>query len=71
MVPVALINHETPASRVAWRTAIYRTGVDAGVFLGPVVSGLLLDGDALAVLGLVIAAALVFLGVAFLRIRVT
>lgn len=69
MLPVALINHDAPPSRVAWRTAVYRTGVDAGVFLGPVVSGLLLDRSLLAVLGASIATVLVALGIAFLRMR--
>jgi MFS family permease len=66
MLPVALINHDAPPGRVAWRTAIYRTGVDMGVFLGPVISGLLLDLGYLEVLGLAVVAALILLGAAFL-----
>lgn len=41
MLPLGVIRHGTPPERVAWRTAVYRVGVDAGIFLGPVLSGLL------------------------------
>jgi MFS family permease len=50
MLPVSLINHDAPAHAVSWRTALYRTGVDAGVFLGPVLSGLFIQYDLLWVL---------------------
>jgi MFS family permease len=43
MLPVALLNRDAESHRVAWRTALYRVGVDAGVFVGPVLSGLLAE----------------------------
>jgi len=41
MLPVGLLRAATPASQVAWRTARFRVFVDAGMFLGPLASGLL------------------------------
>lgn len=41
MLPLGVIRHGTPPERVAWRTAVYRVGVDAGIFIGPFLSGLL------------------------------
>jgi MFS family permease len=41
MLPLSVLRQETPAELVAWRTAIYRVGVDGGLFLGPFLSGLL------------------------------
>jgi MFS family permease len=41
MLPLSVLRQETPAGLVAWRTAIYRVGVDGGLFLGPFVSGVL------------------------------
>ncbi|HXH82460.1 MAG TPA: MFS transporter, partial [Candidatus Tectomicrobia bacterium] len=41
MLPLGLLRSVTPVSRVAWRTALYRVGVDGGLFLGPFLSGLL------------------------------
>lgn len=41
MLPVGLLRSATPASRVAWRLALYRVCVDGGMFLGPFVSGLI------------------------------
>jgi MFS family permease len=40
-LPLALLRSATPASQVAWRTALYRVCVDGGMFLGPVLSGIL------------------------------
>jgi DHA1 family inner membrane transport protein len=40
MLPVAVLRRETPASQIAWRTALYRVGVDGGLFLGPFAAGL-------------------------------
>jgi MFS family permease len=40
-LPLGLLRHETPAERIGWRTAIYRVGVDAGIFVGPFLSGVL------------------------------
>jgi MFS family permease len=40
MLPLSVLRRETPPSQVAWRTALYRVGVDAGIFLGPFLGGL-------------------------------
>ncbi len=36
---LGLLRRETPAGQIGWRTAIYRVGVDGGIFLGPFLSG--------------------------------
>jgi len=54
---------------VAWRTALYRVGVDAGVFLGPLVSGLLAEHALLWVISAATSAALIATSVALLRHR--
>jgi MFS family permease len=41
MLPLGLLRSATPASRIAWRAALYRVCVDGGMFLGPFVSGLI------------------------------
>jgi MFS family permease len=69
MLPVALLNRDGAAHRVAWRTALYRVGVDAGIFLGPVVSGLLAERAVLWLVGVLTSAALVVASVALLRAR--
>jgi len=66
MLPLGLLRAATPASRVAWRAALYRVCVDGGMFVGPFASGLvaarapwLLPGVlalALAVLAVALAA---------------
>lgn len=64
MLPLTILRRATPPDRVAWRTAIYRAGVDAGVFVGPLLAGLLgtqaVGLLAWACAGLLIAAGLVF-----------
>ncbi len=40
-LPLALLRGDTAPGQLAWRTALYRVGVDGGIFLGPLVSGLL------------------------------
>ena len=62
MLPVSLLNQDGRSQAVSWRTALYRTGVDAGVFLGPVLSGLLTQHDALWMLTATTSVALVALG---------
>jgi MFS family permease len=42
-LPLSLLRGETPPERIAWRTAVYRVGVDGGIFLGPFLSGLLTE----------------------------
>jgi MFS family permease len=41
MLPVTLLRQGTPPARIAWRTALYRVGVDGGLFLGPFLAGVL------------------------------
>jgi MFS family permease len=41
MLPVSILRAVTPPAQVAWRTALYRVSVDGGMFLGPVLSGVL------------------------------
>ena len=41
MLPVALLRGATAAPQIAWRTSLYRVGVDGGLFLGPFLAGLL------------------------------
>ena len=57
-----------PSHGVSWRTALYRTGVDGGVFLGPVLSGLLIQDDMLWMLTAATSAALVVLGAMLFRL---
>ena len=52
------IREHTPVSRLAWRTGVYRVGVDSAMFLGPLVAGVLgRDGEGIF-LALIGAAAL-------------
>jgi MFS family permease len=69
MLPVALLNRGGSARSVAWRTALYRVGVDAGVFLGPVASGWLADRGALWAITAATSAGLVAVAIALLRAR--
>jgi MFS family permease len=46
MLPLGIIREHTGVTGLAWRTGLYRVGMDAAVFLGPVLSGLL--GERLA-----------------------
>ena len=65
MIPLSVLRRQTPLARVAWRTALYRVGVDGGLFLGPFVSGLV-GAARLGSLAATLAAALAVVGVAFL-----
>lgn len=40
-LPLALLRAETAPEHIGWRTALYRIGVDGGMFLGPFLSGFL------------------------------
>lgn len=54
MLPLGVIREHTSVSRLAWRTGLYRVGVDAAIFLGPLVAGVLEGGGQqvfLAVIG--------------------
>jgi MFS family permease len=67
MLPVGLLHRDGAARSVAWRTALYRVGVDAGVFLGPLVAGALAERDALWAIAAAISLGLAFVGAALLR----
>lgn len=41
MLPLGVIREHTTVGRLAWRTGLYRVGVDAASFLGPLVAGVL------------------------------
>ena len=68
MLPVGLLRSATPASRVAWRTALFRVFVDGGMFLGPFVSGVLGAAHA-RVLPAALTVLLVAVGVGVLAAR--
>jgi predicted MFS family arabinose efflux permease len=65
MLPVGLLRMATPATHVAWRTALFRVFVDGGMFLGPFASGLLGAAHA-RVLPAALAAALLAVGTVLL-----
>lgn len=67
MLPVSLVNAEAEPDSVAWRTALYRAAVDAGIFVGPVLGGVLLSYSLLGPLCAAVALALASLGVMLLR----
>lgn len=62
-LPLALLRRDTPAAHIGWRTAVYRVGVDCGMFLGPFLSGLL-AGTAPRLLPALMVAALGVVGLA-------
>lgn len=67
-LPLALLRRDTPASFIGWRTAVYRVGVDGGMFLGPFLAGLLIGGWS-ALLPTLLVVALLGLGVTLLARR--
>ena len=58
MLPLGVIRDHTPVEWLAWRTGLYRVGVDAAIFLGPLMVGLLGSGGEPIFLTLVGAAAI-------------
>ncbi|MBI3636371.1 MAG: MFS transporter [Candidatus Rokubacteria bacterium] len=68
MLPLSVLRQETSAQHITWRTAVYRLGVDGGIFLGPFASGLLGERHA-AIVWLAVAVVLVTVGFAFGRAR--
>ena len=55
MLPLGIIREHAGVAGLAWRTGLYRVGMDSAVFLGPVLSGLLgerLAGYFVALVGL-------------------
>ena len=67
-LPLGLLRQETPHDQVGWRTALYRVGVDGGIFLGPFLSGIL-AGTVPGLLPAVLTVALLALGGLVLRRR--
>jgi MFS family permease len=59
MLPVGVIREHTRPERLAWRMGLYRVGVDAAMFLGPVLSGVLGEENARIFVSAVGALALV------------
>jgi MFS family permease len=41
MLPLGILRSVTPPAQVAWRVALYRVSVGGGMFLGPVLAGVL------------------------------
>jgi hypothetical protein len=70
MFPLGVIREHTESRRFAWRTGLYRVGVDAATFLGPLACGLLGEGRTgifVAVVGVAAIAAAAPLGWRALR----
>lgn len=63
MLPLSVLREVTAPEHVAMRTAVYRIGVDGGLFLGPLVSGLVWAWSPALVPGLLAA---LLLGVALM-----
>jgi MFS family permease len=66
MLPVSLLNQGAEPGSIAWRTALYRLAVDAGIFLGPLLGGFLLSRSLLGIGSAVVVALLTILGLRFL-----
>lgn len=69
MIPLSVLRRQTPPARVAWRTAVYRVGVDGGMFLGPFVCGLVGAGH-LSGLAAAFAVSLAIVGIVILSVGV-
>jgi MFS family permease len=62
MLPLGVIREHTPLAGLAWRTGLYRVGVDAAIFLGPLICGFLGEGHTGVFVGLVGLASLAAAG---------
>jgi MFS family permease len=58
MLPLGIIREHTPLRTLAWRTGLYRVGVDAAAFLGPLICGVLGESHTTVFIALLGAAAL-------------
>ena len=67
MLPLGVLRHETPPERIGWRTALYRVGVDGGIFLGPFLSGFV-GREHLSVMPTLTAAVLAGIGLVLLTV---
>ena len=68
-LPLGLLRSVTPAAQIGWRTALYRLGVDGGMFVGPLLAGLLAARWS-GWLPAVLVGALLLLGLLLFRARV-
>jgi MFS family permease len=66
-IPLSVLRRQTPRELVAWRTALYRVGVDAGMFLGPFVSGFA-GADHLGTVAVILGAVLAAVGAVLLAV---
>ncbi len=62
MLPLGVIREHTTLGGLAWRTGLYRVGVDAGIFLGPLICGFLGEANTRAFTALIGVAALAAAG---------
>jgi MFS family permease len=65
MLPLGVIREHTTLGGLAWRTGLYRVGVDAAIFLGPLICGFLGEGGTgifVALVGLAALATAAHLG---------
>jgi MFS family permease len=62
MLPLSVLRRETPPGQIAWRTSLYRVGVDGGIFVGPFLGGLFANRHVA-----VVAVALVVIGIVLAR----
>ena len=67
MLPLGLLRAATPASQIAWRTALYRVFVDGGMFLGPFLSGLLAASHPGLLPGVLLVSLVLLAGVVLFR----
>ena len=67
MLPLGVIRSVTSAERIGWLTALYRVSVDAGMFVGPFLSGILGLSRA-AILPLLYAAVMIVIALGLLRV---
>jgi MFS family permease len=68
VLPLSLLRIGTPPHKVAWRTAQYRIAIDAGIFVGPFLCGVLGERN-VWLLSASSAACLAALGIALLTYR--
>ena len=69
MLPLGLLRSATPASRISWRTALYRVCVDGGMFVGPFLSGILAATYPGLLPGMLVIALMVLASVLFVARR--
>jgi MFS family permease len=53
MLPLGVIREHIEPHTLAWRTGLYRVGIDAAAFLGPLICGILGEGHTMVFIALV------------------